>query len=79
MKLAYSTYATQKIDVYDALSRIRSIGYDAVEIAVADPWPTAPDKLDTNDRSALHADLNCFRAPFRSLEPPTPLSIIVPR
>ncbi|HCR19505.1 MAG TPA: hypothetical protein DIU35_18665 [Candidatus Latescibacteria bacterium] len=57
MKLAYSTYATQKIDVYDALSRIRSIGYDAVEIAVADPWPTAPDKLDTNDRSTLRAHI----------------------
>jgi sugar phosphate isomerase/epimerase len=57
MKLAYSTYATQKIDVYEALSRIRSIGYDAVEIAVADPWSTAPAKLDTEDRSSLRAHI----------------------
>jgi inosose dehydratase len=57
MDLAYSTYATQKIDVFKALSRMHAIGYDAVEIAVADAWPTAPAKLNAATRSDLRSHI----------------------
>ena len=57
MDLAYSTYATQQIDVMESLSRMRTIGYDAVEIAVADAWPTAPAKLNSAARSDLRAHI----------------------
>jgi sugar phosphate isomerase/epimerase len=56
MKLGYSTYAMQRLDIFEALPRIRAIGYDAMEIAVGDDWPTAPHKLDAAARQKL-ADL----------------------
>ena len=51
--IGFSTYATQNVDVFEALPGIRAIGYEAVEIAVGDAWPTAPHKLDRNTRSRL--------------------------
>ncbi|MCY3764710.1 MAG: sugar phosphate isomerase/epimerase [Gemmatimonadetes bacterium] len=51
--IGFSTYATQKVDVFDALPRIRAIGYDAIEIAIGDAWPTAPHKLNRNTRRRL--------------------------
>ncbi len=55
MELGYSTYAMKSADVFEALPRIREIGYDAVEIMVADEWPTAPDKLSADTRERLAA------------------------
>lgn len=55
MKLGYSTYAMKSVDVFEALPRIREIGYDAVEIMVADEWPTSPDRLDANARTRLRS------------------------
>ncbi len=62
IKLGYSTYATQNLDVFEALPRIRAIGYEAIELAVGDDWPTAPHKLDAPTRARLvdvlrHLDL----------------------
>ena len=51
--IGFSTYATQKVDVFEALPRIRAIGYDAIEIAIGDAWPTAPRKLNRNTRRRL--------------------------
>lgn len=51
--IGFSTYATQKVDVFEALPRIRAIGYDAIEIAIGDAWPTAPRKLNWNTRRKL--------------------------
>ncbi len=55
--IGFSTYATQRVDVFEALPKIRAIGYDAVEIAVGDAWPTAPGKLDRNARRKLAGTL----------------------
>lgn len=55
--IGFSTYATQRVDVFEALPRIRAIGYDAVEIAVGDAWQTAPGKLDRNARRKLAGTL----------------------
>ena len=55
--LGFSTYATQSVDVFDALPKIRAIGYDAIEIAIGDAWPTAPQKLDRNTRRRLAGTL----------------------
>lgn len=53
MRLGYSTYAMQRLDIFEALPRTRSIGYDALEISVGDDWPTAPRKLDSAARKKL--------------------------
>ena len=55
--IGFSTYATQNVDVFEALPRIRAIGYDAVEIAIGDAWPTAPGKLNRNARRRLAGTL----------------------
>ena len=53
MKLAYSTYALQSVDPFEAVGRVRSIGYEGLELNVGDDWPTAPTKLDSDARSRL--------------------------
>lgn len=53
MKLAYSTYALQKTDPFEAIERIGAMGYEALELNVGDDWPTAPAKLDGDARQAL--------------------------
>lgn len=53
MKLAYSTYALQTEDPLDAVTRVRDIGYEGLELNVGDDWPTAPHKLDGDTRRAL--------------------------
>jgi len=53
MKLGYGTYAMPTIDIFEALPRLRDIGYEAVEINVGETWPTAPHKLSTSDRNRL--------------------------
>ena len=34
MKLGYSNYAMKDLDIFEALPRLKDIGYDAMEIAV---------------------------------------------
>jgi len=57
MKLGYSTYALQRLDIFDALPRIRSFGYDAIEIATGEDWPTAPRKLNAATRQDLSSHI----------------------
>jgi inosose dehydratase len=53
MKIGYGTYGMPEVPVWDALPRLAAMGYEAVEICVADRWPTAPRKLAPEDRRRL--------------------------
>jgi sugar phosphate isomerase/epimerase len=53
LKLAYGTYAMQNIDPFDAITGIKEIGYDALELNSGEAWPTAPGKLDADYRKRL--------------------------
>jgi sugar phosphate isomerase/epimerase len=53
--LGYSTYALSKLDPFDALPRIRDAGYEALEIAAGDMWPTAPHLFDLGQQKKLAA------------------------
>ncbi|NQU97008.1 MAG: sugar phosphate isomerase/epimerase [Chloroflexi bacterium] len=53
VRLGYSTYAMREVDVFDALPRLRSMGYEAVEICVRDGWATAADVFDASARRKL--------------------------
>ena len=58
MKLGYSNYAMKEIDLYTALPRIKSLGYEAMEICVRDGWETAADVFDKSSRVKLVRLLN---------------------
>lgn len=53
MKLTYSTYGMQKLDIFDALPRLRDMGYEGIEIAATPGWPTEPARLDAGARQRL--------------------------
>ena len=53
IKLGAGTYAFRDVDVFEALPRLRRIGFDAIEILAGEGWPTAPALLNRDDRSAL--------------------------
>jgi sugar phosphate isomerase/epimerase len=72
IELGYSTYALQDIDPFEALQRIREIGYDAIEIAVGDDWSTAPQKLDAANRRELRKRVEDLGFPPPSLFGPVP-------
>src|SRR5204862_433939 len=61
MKLAYGTYGMPEVPVWDALPRLAEMGYDAVEICVAERWPTAPRKLAAPERQRLRGLLEGLR------------------
>lgn len=51
--LGYSTYALKMMDPFEALPMIKDVGYEALEIALADDWPTAPHKFPPEKRGDL--------------------------
>jgi sugar phosphate isomerase/epimerase len=53
MKLAYSTYALQTIDPFEAITGVRNIGFEGLELNVGADWPTAPARLDGDTRQRL--------------------------
>ena len=65
MKLGYSNYGMKDVDIVDALPRIRSIGYEAMELCARDGWQTTAENFGTQDRKLLSAKL-------RELGFPTP-------
>jgi inosose dehydratase len=65
MKLYYSTYGMQKLDVFAALPRLRDMGYEGMEIATTPGWATDPMHFGSAERKKL-ADL------FKELNFPTP-------
>ena len=56
MKLYYSTYGMKQLDVFEALPRLKDMGYEGMEIAVSPSWPTEPVSMDAAARKKL-ADL----------------------
>ena len=57
MKIGYGTYAMQTENIFDALPRLREIGYEALEISTGDDWHTAPHKFDSASREKLVKNL----------------------
>ena len=53
VKLGAGTYAFRDVDVFEALPRLRQIGYEAIEILAGEGWPTAPARLHRDERAAL--------------------------
>lgn len=53
VRLGAGTYAFRDVDVFEALPRLRRIGYEAIEILAGEGWPTAPARLSRDDRAAL--------------------------
>jgi sugar phosphate isomerase/epimerase len=53
MKIGYGTYGMPEVPVMEALPRLAALGYEAVEICVADRWPTAPRKVPSAERAAI--------------------------
>ncbi len=51
--LGYGTYAMRELDIYEALPRLRAIGYRTVEIMGEEGWATAPAVLDRDGRTRL--------------------------
>ncbi|MBM4045731.1 MAG: sugar phosphate isomerase/epimerase [Planctomycetes bacterium] len=56
-KLAYGTYGMPKIEPAAALPRLKEMGYEGIEICVAEAWPTAPGKMSKPARQALRGQL----------------------
>ena len=53
MQIAYSTYALQKVSPFEAVERVKEIGYEGLEINCGDNWPTAPRQFGEEDRKRL--------------------------
>lgn len=53
MQIGYSSYALKMVDVFDAVPRIREIGYDAFEVCARDGWQTEAARFDSNSRKKL--------------------------
>ena len=65
MKHYYSTYGMKQLDAFEALPRLKDMGFEGMEIAVTPGWPTDPQSVDRAARKKL-ADL------FLELDWPTP-------
>ena len=52
-KLGYSTYALKMVDPFEALPKIRRIGYDSIEICMRKGWPTYPGNFDISSQRSL--------------------------
>ena len=53
IKLGAGTYAFRDADVFEVLPRVRRIGFEAIEMLAGEGWPTAPARLNRDDRAAL--------------------------
>ena len=51
--LGYSTYPLKKVDPFEALPKLRDIGYEALEICMSRGWPTSPEIFDIAKQRAL--------------------------
>ena len=57
MKLGYSNYGMKDVGIVEALPRIRSIGYEAMELCARDGWETTAENFGGSDRKRLSARL----------------------
>ena len=71
MQIAYSTYALQSVDVFEAVEKVKAIGYEGLEINCGDSWATAPDRFGGEDRGRL---VKVFRA--AGFPPPVMMNLI---
>jgi len=71
IQLGYSTYGMRGINIDNALSSIKGLGYDTIEIAAADGWSTSPDKLTKSARGILRNRINSLGFP-----PPATLTLL---
>ena len=53
----------RELDIFEALPRLQSIGYQAMEICTRDGWLTAPDRFGDSDRDRLRELLQDLRFP----------------
>ncbi len=53
VQLGYSNYAMKALDIFEALPRLKEIGYEAMEIAIRTGWQTSAEKLDSRSRRGL--------------------------
>lgn len=51
--IGYGTYGLQDQNIFEAIPRLAGIGYRALELTIADGWPTAPKQLTPEKRAAL--------------------------
>jgi len=51
--IGYGTYGMQGEDIFQAIPRLKKIGYEALELTVGEGWPTAPGRLDREARRRL--------------------------
>lgn len=65
--LGWGTYGMPKEDIFEALPRVREIGYEAIEICVGIDWPTTPEELDEAARKRLVQTLNQCNFPTPAL------------
>ena len=63
VKIGYGTYGMKTEDVFELLPRLRTIGYEAVEINVSEDWPTAPEKLTLGNRVKIVESLKAAEFP----------------
>lgn len=70
-QLAYSTYALQSVDPFEAVERVSTIGYEGLEINCGDDWPTAPARFGADARKRL---VQSFQA--ASFPPPVVMNLI---
>jgi len=73
LKLGFGTYGMKGVDIFEAASRLRRMGYGALEIAAAEGWPTAPDRLDASTRQRLRRHLEDL-----GFSPPVLLASLAP-
>lgn len=51
--LGYSTYALKMVDPFEAVQLVKDAGYDALEVAVAEGWPSFPELFSTSKQDDL--------------------------
>ena len=53
MRIAYSTYALQEVDPFEAVERVKTIGYEGLELNCGADWPTAPERFGEDARKRM--------------------------
>ena len=55
MKLGFSTWGMATVDIEDAIPALAAIGYQGVELAVAERFPTRLESLDAKRRTLIRS------------------------
>jgi len=71
VQIAYSTYALQSVNPFEAVEGVKRIGYEGLEINCGEDWVTAPDRFGEQDRKKLR---EAFQA--AGFPPPVMMNLI---